>query len=100
MTDTTKRVNWLAFASYKCRRIVRLKLGGETYAFDESFDIAYSIAHDMQKLLRQTVQITILTDSESMFRLLLKSSTTPEKILIINIRATREAYENGYITNI
>lgn len=39
-------------------------------------------------------------DSESLFRMLVKSSTTAEKRLVIDIRATQEPYERGEITKI
>lgn len=42
----------------------------------------------------------MLTDFESLPRSLLKCSTTAEKRLMIDTRATREAYENVEIPNI
>lgn len=100
MTDATVRVNLLAFASCKCGHIVLLLLRVGTYALADIFEAAYSITHYLQKLLRRSVSIKMLTDSETLPRSLLKCSTTEEKGPTIDTRATREAYENVEITNI
>lgn len=33
LSNHTRRVNWLHYRSYKCKRVVRSVLGGETHAF-------------------------------------------------------------------
>lgn len=32
LSDYTKMVNWLPYSSYKCKRVVRSVLGGDTHA--------------------------------------------------------------------
>lgn len=42
--DETNRKIWLTLSSYKCRRIVQLVLGGETYVFA---DCLMQLSHDV-----------------------------------------------------
>lgn len=51
MGDETKRVNWLRFASYKCRRMVQSVLGGEIYTFADCFDAVFSVSNDISRLI-------------------------------------------------
>lgn len=100
LTDRTKRANWLHYASYKSKRIVRSVLGGETYAFADGFDFAFTLRHDIENILGRKLSITMLTDSESLFKVIIKASTTTERRLMIDIRATREAYVREEINDV
>lgn len=99
LTDHTKRVNWLQYRSYKCKRIVRSVLSGETHAFVDSFDAAYTIRHDMEKMLNQNIPLNVETDSDSLFKVVNQSSNTTERRLMIDLQATREAYNERKIDN-
>lgn len=55
LTNETGRGNWLPFSSYKCRRVVRSVLAGETYAFSDCFDAAYAIKHDLQVIMNHYI---------------------------------------------
>lgn len=46
------------------------------------------------------IPITILTDSESLLKIMVKSTTTTKKRLIIDIRAAKEAFKNSEISSI
>lgn len=75
-------------------------MGGETHALPNYFEVAYSIAYDIQKILGRSVTVTVLPDSESLFKSLVESSTKAEKRLTIDIRDAREAFKKREITNI
>lgn len=100
LTDNTGRANWMSFSSYKCQRVVRTVLGGETYAFADCFDMTFMIRYDMERATNVKIPLTILTDSESLFKVIVKSSTTTEKRFMINIQAAREAFETYEIDNV
>lgn len=63
-------------------------------ALADAFDVAYSLKHDMQRIMRKRVPITIFTDSLSLFDVTSKATTTLEKRLMIDIESVREAYVN------
>lgn len=100
LTDRTRRVNWLHYSSYKSKRIVRSVLGGETYAFADGFDFGFTLRHDLQRITGRKIPITMLTDSQSLFNVIVKASSTTERRLMIDIRATREAYMRGEISDV
>lgn len=51
-------------------------LGGETYAFAYVFDAAFMLRSDLEKMVVERVPLTILTDSESFFKVIFKCSVT------------------------
>lgn len=53
------------------------------------------LRHDLQGILGCNITLNMLTDSENLFGVSVKSSVTTEKGLMIYIRASREAYETG-----
>lgn len=64
------------------------------HAFADSFDQAYSLRHDLRQMLGIELPLMMLTDSDSLFKVITSSSSvTSEKRLMIDLRATREAYE-------
>lgn len=58
------------------------------------------VRNDIENMAGRRVPLTILTDSESLLKLIVKSSVTTEKRLMVNVRAAREAYERGDIRNV
>ena len=97
LSDSSGRANLMHYNSYKSKRVVRSVLGGEMYAFADAFDAAFSIRHDLQRLLKKDVRLTLLTDSMSLFKVIVNSTITTEKRLMIDISAVREAYEKSDI---
>lgn len=100
LTDKLKRINWLSYASYRCIIVVRAVLVKATYAIAEYFDAAYILKHDLERMLNKKVQITLLTDSEILFNIIVKSTTTTEKRWNIDVRAARQVFENKEMFNI
>lgn len=100
LMDETGRTNWLAYTTYKCRHAVRSVLAGETYAFADRFYAAYAIKYDLLVVMNHNILLTMLTDPKSLFQIIMKSTVAIEKRLMIDIKATREAYSHDKIMNI
>lgn len=99
LTDKSKRISWLSYANYKCRGVVRSVLGEEKYAMADCFDTAYILKYDLERMLGMKIPITILTIRES-FQNYGQIYYYHRKRLMIDVRAAREAFENGEISNI
>lgn len=79
---------------------MRSVLGGETHAFVDSFDAAYDIMHDLEAMLGKSVTLSMVTDSDSLFKVILQSSTTTETRRVIDVQTGTEAYQERKIYNI
>ena len=97
LADKNGKANIMHYNSYKSKRVVRSVLGGDTYAFADAFDIAFHLRHDLKRLLQKEIKLTLLTDSMSLFKIIINSTVTTEKRLMIDIAAVREAYERSDI---
>lgn len=100
LTDSSQYGNTLSFSSYKSKRIVRSVLGAETYSFADCFDSAYTLKDELYRVFRKTVTIAMLTDSGCLFDVVVKSTRTSEKRLMIDIATARDAYEKFEIDDI
>lgn len=100
LCDGEDRCHVLDFASRKCKRVVRSIMAGETYAFAEGFDCVFALKHQLEKIHRQRIPVTMLTDSKQIFDVITKASLTAEKRLMIDIAAAREAYNRHEISNV
>jgi hypothetical protein len=58
-------------------------------AFADGFDAAYSLKHDMQTILKRSVDILMYTDSLSLVDVVTQSFTTAEKRLMIDLVVVR-----------
>lgn len=93
LCDDSEKANVLHYSSYKSKRIVRSVLGGEVHAFADAYDATFTIRNDLKRLLKRDSKLTVLTDSMSLFKVVINSSTMTEARLMIDIPAAREAYE-------
>lgn len=100
LTDKNGTANVLHYASYRSKRIVRSVLGGETHAFADSFDMAYTMRNYLNRIFERYIAMTMLTDSLSLFKVLINSSVMTEEKLMIDLAAAREAYERKNINHI
>lgn len=87
-------INWLPYASYKCRRVVQLVQKGETYTFTDRFNAPFILKRDLERIVQYKALLITLTDSDSLFDVMVKSTKTTEQILM------RKTYERGDISNI
>lgn len=56
------------------------------------------VHHDIQATMRRHLPLRVLTDSSGFFYVVVKDTTTTEKRLMLDLRATREAFERNDIT--
>lgn len=98
LTDETDRANLQHYCSFKSKLIDRSVIGCETYPFSDVFDASYMILYGLQDMFQRLIPMTILTDSDSLFRVTTKASVTTEKRFLIYVRAARETYQRGDIT--
>lgn len=64
------------------------------------FDFAFTVRHDRNRTTGRSIPFTMLTESESLFKVIVKASTTTELRLMINIREIRDAYVRGEINKV
>jgi hypothetical protein len=69
-------------------------------AFADGFDAAYSLKHDLQTVLKRSVDMLMFTDSLSLFDVIKKLSTTAEKRLMIDLLVLRKAYDRMEIARL
>ena len=67
-------------------------MGGEVYALAEGFDTLLTSKNTLSQIYAKTIQITMLTESKPMFDVITKALHTAEKRLMIDIAASRKAY--------
>lgn len=58
------------------------------------------LRHEFESILRTTIPVIVLTDSEMLFNIITRRRPTTEKRLMIDLRAVREAYQDRSISNI
>ena len=100
LCDGHNRCNILHYSSYMAKRVTRSVLGAEVSAFADGFDYGYALKIDIERITGKLLLLTLLTDSKSLFDVLVTSSTTTEKRLMIDIAAIREAYQSTEIHNV
>ena len=91
LMESTKKCAVIHFISHKPRRVARSSIAAETLAFVESYDNAYLILHDLERMLGREVPLILLTDCKLLFDTITSSRYTTEKRLMIDIAAAREA---------
>jgi hypothetical protein len=61
LTDHTSTCCILHFSSHKSRRVTRSSMAPEALAFSDSFDHAFIIKHDLQRMLGREIPLLMLT---------------------------------------
>lgn len=85
----TGRVNLVIYSNSKCGLVVQSVVADESYAFADCIDAAKAIKHDLQLIMNHGIPLTILTDSEILFKFLLKFTVTTKKRLMIDFKVSR-----------
>lgn len=75
-------------------------LGTETFALVETCDSLLFIYHELQKKVEKKHKIKILTDSETLFNVIIRNTSTTKRRLMIEIKATSEAFNEVIINNV
>lgn len=94
LADKSNNCQPLIWSSHKSKRVTRSVLGSEVMAFADGFDMAYSLKHDLQLILKKEMPLVMLTDSLSLFDIVTKASSTKEKRLAIDLACVNQAYQN------
>jgi hypothetical protein len=96
--------NLIHYSSTKSKRVTRSVLALEIYSMVRGVDIAITINTTLYIINEQLdlpkVSIVVYTNLYSLYKCLVKLSTTKEKRLIIDIIALRQLYERREITKI
>lgn len=100
LADKSNKCSIISYCSYKSRCVVRLSSAGETLALADAFDTAIVLQHDIELILKRTVPILLLTDSQSLFAVLTTYSHTAERRLMLDLETLREAYTSKVIAKI
>ena len=87
----------LLYKSHKSPIIVRSTLAAETLDLLDAADDSIIFQQDLYELFGFRFPIDLITDSKSIFKLISKGTTTSKKLLMIDIRATRESFNDGVI---
>lgn len=92
LADNYNRANIISFSSYTSKRVVRFVLGCETYVFSDCFDSSYALKDELSRMLGRRIPMLMPTDSDLLFNIIVRSSTTTKKrLLMIDLVDTREA---------
>lgn len=62
LEDDTGRANVLHYSSYKSKRVVRSVLECEIYAFEDGFETAHMLRHDMEAMIGRRIPLTMVID--------------------------------------
>lgn len=88
------------YSSRKPRIVVRPVLGSDLFAFSDTMEAANLIRHDLETVLTWDFSLRLQTYSASLFRIIIKSSTTPERGFMIDIFAAINSSKRNEITHI
>ena len=75
-------------------------MGGDCYASANGFDYRFMLRHDFRNSLQLKILLLLYSDSDSLFKVIVKNSTTTKRRLTIDLQAAQEAYEKCRISNI
>ena len=100
LSDSTDNCLILQFSSQKSRRVTRSTMAAETFAFADAFDAAFSLKHNLERLLGRHIPLVMLKDSQALVDVLTRAKYTTDKRLMIYVAASRQAYNNKEVDNI
>ena len=96
--------NLIYYSLTKSKRVTRSVLASEIYGMVGGVDMAISINNTIRMITEQLgfppTSIIVCTNLYSLYKCLVKLSTTKEKRLMIDIIALRQSYERKEITEI
>lgn len=75
-------------------------MGVESYSFADGFEYSYLLRYHLERMVGKSIPFRMFTDSQSLFEIIVKSSTTTEKSLTIDAKDAREAYDAREISDI
>jgi hypothetical protein len=90
----------ISFRSFKYKRIARYSMAAKPMAFADTFDAAFSIKNDLYSILEKNISLIILTDSNSLFDVMIYNKYTTKKRWMIDLSAAREGFARRDETNV
>lgn len=72
-------------------------LGEETRAFADAFNASYALNHYVQKIISRNINLCIVTDLDSLLKVITWTSNMTEKKVKNDVQAGREAYQDRNI---
>ena len=97
-TDGT--ANIMHYSSAETKRVRKSVLSAELFALVHGFDIGFLVSHTLSRILGRQVELSIYTESLTLYGLCVSLSQTTEHRLQIDLAIVREAYECRDIINI
>jgi hypothetical protein len=67
-------------------------MAAEKLAVSTACDAAFTLHHQLTKMLSRHVLLFLMTDSRSLFKVIVNHKKTTEERLIFDMHAVREAY--------
>lgn len=95
LRDASGRVVPICFKSYKSKCVTSSVMAGEAIAFNDLFDIAVTLASELNDILPHPVPTQLFTDSKSLFDVIYKDSITPKNRMMLDIAAAREGFRDN-----
>lgn len=93
--------NIVHYTSSKSKRIAKSVLAAELFAMVDGFDLGFSIKESLERISgKKNVDLTLMTDSLSLYGLTISLAQTTERRLQIDLEVLREAFERREIQNI
>ena len=102
LRDTeTKKVNIVHYLSSKTKRICKSALAAELLAMVEGYDVGFSIRESLERMTqRKDIPLHLVSDSFSLYGLVVSLARTTERRLQIDLMMLREAFESREITSV
>lgn len=86
LADKNNDANIIDFEILKPRRVGRYALGAETSVLADACDASIIMQNDLLQMLKKTLKLFILKDSENRFNVIIRSWHTTEKRLMIDMK--------------
>lgn len=97
----TMDVNIIHFSSSKSKRVAKSVLAAELFSMIDGYDVGFSIKEAVVRMTGlKNVELTLQTDSKSLYDLVISLAQTTERRLQIDLEILREGYERREISNI
>ena len=72
----------------------------ERFLLLRGFDYGYTLKHDLEHMSTRKIPLLMYTDSDSVFKVIIKNSMTTERRLMTDLEAPRQAYSAREISDI
>lgn len=100
LADGTGREFLPHFAIRKARRVVWSAIGAEIFSFADAVGEAVVLYDDLQVILQQYLPLRVVSNSSSLFSVVVKFTITMENPHMIDLHAARETLEWRKITKL